>query len=429
MNLTIHCGSDQIGGSCVELEAGGARVIIDIGLPLTAADGGRLDARELAGKTVDELLALKLLPNLTGLYKGQDKKYDAVLISHAHADHCGLLSHIHPDIPVYMSRGTQEIIEVSGLFTPIKAENANIRAVDGRQTFDIGGMRVTPFVVDHSAFDALAFLVEAGGKKVFYSGDFRGHGRKSVLFQRMVDDPPRNIDCLLMEGTSVGNSDRAYGDEKVVERQIEEILQSAGPVTFLCMSSQNIDRVVSAYKACRRANAVFVVDIYTAYLLDRLRKIAPGIPAADWRGMRICFVKRQADILAEQVSKQLLYHYNGRKIKSGDMNRGGKYLMLLRNNSHYSKFLKGLRAARGAKAVYSMWGGYIDDSFRHFCADFELEIEEVHAGGHASVEALQSFAKALNPRILVPIHTFSPEKYRSLFENVRMAGDGERIEV
>jgi ribonuclease J len=36
MNLCIHRGAKEIGGSCVELEAEGQRLLLDLGLPLDA---------------------------------------------------------------------------------------------------------------------------------------------------------------------------------------------------------------------------------------------------------------------------------------------------------------------------------------------------------------------------------------------------------
>jgi ribonuclease J len=34
MELIIHRGSKEIGGNCVEVSAGGPRLILDVGLPL-----------------------------------------------------------------------------------------------------------------------------------------------------------------------------------------------------------------------------------------------------------------------------------------------------------------------------------------------------------------------------------------------------------
>ena len=37
MRARIHRGANEVGGSCVELERSGARLVLDIGLPLDVA--------------------------------------------------------------------------------------------------------------------------------------------------------------------------------------------------------------------------------------------------------------------------------------------------------------------------------------------------------------------------------------------------------
>ena len=65
----------------------------------------------------------------------------------------------------------------------------------------IGDITVTPYWMDHSAFDAYAFMIESQGKSLFYSGDFRSHGRKSRAFRWFTHNAPKNVDYLLLEGT------------------------------------------------------------------------------------------------------------------------------------------------------------------------------------------------------------------------------------
>jgi len=62
----------------------------------------------------------------------------------------------------------------------------------------LGPFTVTPYLVDHSAFDSYAMVVEAAGRRLMYTGDLRGHGRKSRLFEEMLARPPAQIDTLLM---------------------------------------------------------------------------------------------------------------------------------------------------------------------------------------------------------------------------------------
>ncbi len=204
MHLTIHRGTKEIGGSCVELKTSNSRLLIDLGMPLVNKKGGPFDSKILENKSLNELKELKLLPGITGLYKDEVKTTDAILISHSHLDHYGFLKYVHSDIPIYMSEGAKQLIKISDIFTPNKVGPINAKVVDKDKRVKIGDFVIIPYLVDHSAFDARAFLIEVEGKRLFYSGDFRGHGRKSILFKDMVNNPPKGIDCLLMEGSMLG---------------------------------------------------------------------------------------------------------------------------------------------------------------------------------------------------------------------------------
>ncbi len=426
MELIIHRGTQEIGGSCVELKTDRTRVLIDLGMPLVNKDKKPFDSKILERKSIEDLKDLKILPNIRGLYKNDEKDVDAILISHSHLDHYGLLNYVHPDIPIYMSQGARELIEISSIFTPNKLNKINTKIIDSKKAFSIGDIEVTPYIVDHSAFDALAFLLEADGKRLFYSGDFRGHGRKSKLFEKIVRNPPKDVDCLLMEGSTLGREEQLYRDEIAVQNRIEQILKAADNISFLFVSSQNIDRIVSAYKACLKTDRIFVIDIYTAYILDRLSSISKHIPQFDWRNVRVKFYKNQADILAREVSKKLLYRYNAKKIEMPEINeQKNQILMLTRYNSLFPRVIKSINNPIGAKIIYSMWEGYLSNEFTEYCVQNGLIIEQVHSSGHAKSTDLKSFASAINPKTLIPIHTFEAKRYPALFQNVKLLKNEE----
>lgn len=430
MQIIIHRGTKEIGGSCVEIKTDTTRFLIDFGMPLVGEKKKPFDSKILVGKTIDDLKKLKILPDIKGLYNNEDKAFDAILISHSHMDHYGLLNYVHPDIPIYMSQGAKELIEISSIFTPNKIGRLNSKVIKSRRPFNIGDITVTPYQVDHSAFDALAFLVEGDGKRLFYSGDFRGHGRKSALFEIMVKNPPKDIDCLLMEGSMLGRDDQKYKNEVLVQTRVEEILKAANNITFLFVSSQNIDRLVSAYKACLKTNSTFVIDIYTAYILDRLRKVSKHIPQFNWRNIRVKFYKNQADILSNKISTKLLYHYNSKKIELPEINKKkDNILMLARDNSIFPSIVKGINSITGAKIIYSMWEGYLTEEFKSYCRQKGVGIEQVHTSGHATLNDLKVFAKALSPKALIPIHTFEASRYSDIFENVKILDDKEVLVI
>lgn len=430
MKLIIHRGTAEIGGTCVEVFTANSRIVIDFGLPLVNANKEPFDSKALIGKSPEELRRLKILPNVSGLYKDEERLVDAILISHSHMDHYGLLRYAHPGIPIYMSEGAKTLIEVSDIFTPQKVGKINTRILDKRKKLVIGDFEITPYLVDHSAFDALAFMIKADGKKVFYSGDFRGHGRKSELYRRMVSKPPKDIDCLLLEGSMIGRGEQLFKDEQAVQTRIEKVLKTTPNIKFLFASSQNIDRIVSAYKACLKTNHVFVIDIYTAYILDCLSKVSKHIPQFNWRNIRVKFLKSHADSLAQNASVKLLYAYNSRKIEIDEINAlKDKVLMLARDNSIFPILVKNIKDIEGSKIIYSMWEGYLTDKFRDFIAQKKLSMEVIHTSGHATVADLKAFASAVNPTTLVPIHTFYADRYRDMFKNVRVLQDGEMWEV
>ncbi len=427
MKIIIHRGTKEIGGTCVELIAGRSRIVVDLGIPLVSGQEGQpFDSKVIEGKTAKQLLALGILPAVDGLYAGSKPRIDAVLISHSHLDHYGLLRYVHPDIPIYLSAGAKELINVSDIFTPHRTGSLNSRIVSHGKKVRAGDFSVTPFLVDHSAFDALAFLIEDDKTKVFYSGDFRGHGRKSALFARMVESPSRGIDCLLMEGSMLGRGEQAYKDEIAVERGIKDVLESKSNIAFLFASSQNIDRLVSAYKACRKTGSTFVIDLYTAFILHRLGANTKSLPQFNWSNVRVKFFKFHADKIAEAGHEKLLYLFNKQKIELEEINRiKEKVLMILRDNSLFPRVVGHIHPIKGAQIIYSMWDGYLTDKFQGYCREKGIAIKHIHTSGHAIPKDLTAFAKSLNPKFLVPIHTFHSEQYGEMFDNVKVLEDGE----
>ncbi len=108
-----------------------------------------------------------------------------------------------------MGKATHELVKITSLFTPNTDNINNTEYFSNEKPFTIGDIKITPYLVDHSAFDAYAFLIEGDGESYFYSGDFRAHGRKASLFNKLISNPPK-VDVLFMEGTTIGSD----GDHK-----------------------------------------------------------------------------------------------------------------------------------------------------------------------------------------------------------------------
>ena len=74
---------------------------------------------------------------------------------------------------------------------------------------------------------------------------------------------------------------------------------------------------------------------------------------------------------------------------------------------------------RDGQIIYSMWKGYLEEEH----ADWQLlrfiggrPYESLHTSGHAYVETIAGLIGLVNPKIIIPIHTKSPEDFTSIPE-------------
>lgn len=429
MRLTIHRGTHEIGGSCVQLfsDSTDTRLILDIGMPLVNADRTQFEWREHKQKSIQQLIDSGILPAIEGLYESNQHPVSAVLLSHAHQDHYGFLQFVQSSIPIYMSQGTKSLAEVSNLFIGANIDVSNIKTFEMWKPFKIGDFTITPYLMDHSAPDAAAFLLEANHKRIFYTGDFRGHGRKEILLERLTQQPPADIDYLIMEGSMIGREEGIYPDETSVEEALIQKMRANKRICFVFTSSQNLDRIVSIYRAAKRTGRTLIIDLYTAFILDKLRSLSPNIPQFDWKNVRVYYLYHHAEKLAE-LDRSLLYKYAKHKIEPEELHTEPENKVVISKDNRFYRSL--LTKCGEVTAIYSMWHGYLDrGDMPEFLNEHGVELSEIHTSGHAYIQQLQMLADALKPRWIIPIHTFYPEKFRDMFTNVIQAEDGETINI
>ncbi|HTC80650.1 MAG TPA: MBL fold metallo-hydrolase RNA specificity domain-containing protein, partial [Acidimicrobiia bacterium] len=173
-------------------------------------------------------------------------------------------------------------------------------------------------------------------------------------------------------------------------------------------SAQNVDRLVTLYRAALRADRDLVVDLYTASVARATGN--PNIPRPDpdwprvhvylphWQRRRI--VEREAFERVDAVKAQRIYEEHlaadpGRYVLNFSRSSGGR--------------LAEAGALQGARAVWSLWTGYLGDpsgvALRAFLDRHHIPLEVHHTSGHASMRDLQRLARAVAPRRLVPIHS------------------------
>ncbi len=297
MRACIHRGSKQIGGNCVEIESCGQRLLVDFGLPLDAEGNN-----------------IQYLPKIRGL-DGLDPSLLGILISHPHLDHFGLLAHVSPKIPVGMGAAARRILKAAAPFLhggwPIPTEGWNYHS---GQSFEIGPFSVTPFLVDHSAYDAYALQIESSGKRIFYTGDFRSHGRKATLFEHLTKNPPQDIDTMLLEGSSLGRlaDSQQFPTEKEIENQLVQIFSNTEGLVLIHTSGQNLDRIVSIFRASRRTERKMIIDLYTAAILEATDNA--NLPQSSWSDVALYVPQAQRLQIKNNAWFDLLKHHSTNRI-------------------------------------------------------------------------------------------------------------------
>jgi ribonuclease J len=411
MKARIVRGATEVGGSCVELESQGKRLVVDLGRPLAS--------------TLDEVLPL---PDVAGLADGKDPSLLGVLISHSHPDHYGLVSQVPAAVPAYIGAGAARVLKESAFFSAAGLEREWAGLFTDGSTIQLGPFEVTALAVDHSAFDAYALVIRAGGRVLVYSGDLRGHGADRGAFSNFLVRLPLDIDAQLLEGTTVGRDESTEPglSEGDVEERVLSICDETSGLVLACFSTQNLQRLKSFYRATlQAADRQLALDPYTH---------AVAVAAAD-EFPRVGNPRTKLYVPQSQRVKiknsqefgrvNLLRRY--RLFPEQLAGQAGKLVMVFRPSM--AREFERAQCLEGARVIWSMWPGYLKEERMKPFADFlernAIPLTVVHSSGHATVDDLQRVATAAGAARVVPIHTNAPERYPSLFKNVEPHSDGE----
>jgi ribonuclease J len=408
MRVCIHRGTREIGGTCVEIEAQGQRLVLEVGLPL--------DTPETEA----------LLPSVPG-FREKDETLMGVVISHPHQDHYGLAKYLRSDLPIFIGAAARRILEAAAHFIPGGVTFPNAIYLRDQEPLQAGPFEITPYLIDHSAYDAYAFLVAADKKRLFYTGDLRAHGAKAALFERLVNKPPKDVDVLLLEGSTIGRLDAKGGFPREKELEVgflKEIKSAKGMVLVYC-SGQNIDRIVTIFRACKRSQRQLIMDLYTAEILRATQNIK--IPQGDWSGIRVFVPQWQRRLVKRDQLFHLLERYKKNRIFPEELREIAAHAAMLFRPSMATD-LEEAGCLDGAKLIYSLWEGYLKEEsifpFLNWLDCHRIAMSQLHTSGHASISDLQRLARAINAKTVVPIHSFEPGWFPELFDKVEIKQDG-----
>lgn len=400
MEVKIIKGTGQIGGCITEISTKNTKIIIDFGKDLD-------DNKEEF--------------ELEGLTTGKSD-YDAVFITHSHGDHIGLINKINKDILVYIEESSLKIHNITCDFCGDKKISRKVNTFKlgmNNQKIKIGDIEITPYRVDHSSYNSCMYLIEAEGKKILHTGDFRFHGKKG---KETINNLERigKVNLLITEGTTLSRNVLESESEENLELKISKYMKEYNQV-FIMQSSTNIDRTISFVKSALKSRKNFILDLFT-YSLNKVINMNIDV-----------------DYKRVFVWKPIRYRNKNQEFKNEYMN--------FENNSFFGKnyamqvkvsmlddiiklYEKGL--ITNACLIYSMWDGYIekDEKLTEFISKLEqmnIKFIKLHTSGHADIESMKKLNEIVNPDATIIIHTENSELGKNIFNNVKTLIDGESL--
>lgn len=377
MKLCIHRGTHQIGGIAAEIATETTRILIDMGDELSLDPG---------------FVSVPLhIPGVTDA----NGRCDAVLFTHYHGDHTGQMLRIRPDIPLYAGALAKDIMRLSSAHSWKKDEVLckrieTIRTFSAGMPFLIGDIQITPFGIDHSAVDSYLFLIEADGKCILYTGDFRLHGVRGKTMDKILDRRIGKVDAIITEGTTVSRTDGKTVTEWELQARVRNYLQQYKYVFVLCATT-NLDRIFALARAVPRGKYC---------ICDDYQKMLVEIVSKHWSGISSFY----------EMPKLLSFKHHP-PARFAEL--GG--LMFVRANSKFGAIICQYDPAQSI-LLYSMWDGYRTkpgSTIPDFLALTDTW-ETLHTSGHASPEDLRHVIEKADPQLVIPMHTDAPQKMQAL---------------
>jgi len=457
-SLTFYGGVNEIGGNKILLQDKDTKVFLDFGMSFGKRRkyfDGFMSPRLTAG--LRDFFEFGLIPDLDRVYRSDlmemmgkretDTDIDAVLLTHAHADHADYISFLHEDIPVYMGDTCKLIIEAieersSRRFereilsfkprTDKKADeiDRDVRTFRTGDKFKVGSLEVEPIHVDHSVPGAYGFIIYTSEGPVVYTGDIRLHGTRPDMTEEFVKKAAEAKPiALLCEGTRIVDPETDESEQKVHDDCNTHVKNNKGLV-LADFNFKDMDRLRTFYNVAKENDRKFVVDISDVAYLKHLSK-DPQLNVPNYDDENIAIFKPLKSSWTKS-QKELLDEPN--IVTAEDIAKNQDKMLCAFSFWNFGALID-IKPTSDSLYIHSLSEPFNDEGeFDKTTVDawldrYDLRRVQSHCSGHSKGQYLLDVVKTIDARMLYPIHTEHPEAYKSVTKKITLVEEGKKYNL
>lgn len=424
--LNFYNGLREIGGTFVEVETEKAKCMFDFGF----AVADRMDKSVKLRKDcfAADYAALGVLTPAHGIYDkntadrinvkayGETEQECFFLISHMHIDHMGGLGMLDQKIPVYMSADSLKLyrrLEANGDIQERGHENCI--GIPYGDSFTVGDITVKVLAIDHDVIGASGFLITTPDGSICYTGDYRFHGFHPEVTEAFAQSV-KGVDVMITEGVTVSGADvdmlaleAPTAEERAAERteerlqeEVREMAESAEGLLVVNPYNRNVERMHRMIHTVKETGRTLVLDTQQADYV-----------AAFYPEDEICVYRETMD---ENTLPGGKLPENWKVVDRAELLAAPQKYVLQQD---YSNIYELIDLKEVISCYLHMDGsplGDYDPSYAkmHALLDaLKIPCEYHGTGGHAKPYYLRHMIDMIEPKTLIPLHSFRPEQVMS----------------
>jgi len=411
----------QVGRSCLLLQTPESRILMDCGID-PAEDGSEsypfLDAPE---------------------FNIQD--IDAIIISHSHLDHCGLVPYLFKygyKGPIYCTLPTRDVMSLLQLdmvkiqrnegkdpiYTSEEVRQTVLHTIclDYDEVNDITpDVRLTFYNSGHILGGAIVHLnIGNGLHNLVYTGDLK-YARTNVLEPAHTQFP--RVETLIMEST-YGGKDNNMAEQEAEEgmiKTIKETFERKGKVLMPVLGSGRAQEVMIIVERLIREEKIPKVPVYLDGMLWDITAIHTAYPEFLNRNIRQQIFHKENNPFLSDIFKRVGSQKERKQIileegpclilATSGMLQGGPSVEYLKNLCEGKKHTLIFSCYQPPGSLgYRIRGGekeiYYRDSGKQEMLKINMQVDKVEITNHSDRRQLMNYVKRCNPnpRKVILVH-------------------------